>query len=196
MTNTVQIYGLRCPVRNEIMYVGKSVDVSARVAQHIAKAKKGVDLPKHRWIRSLIEIGLSPAIEILDTCDPDSSWRVESEWIKKCKVLNPDLTNLTYKERGRRNKKQTGEGRTNCVNTEDSVSIKLNIHKSLKLLEAKNGRDYTIKDIAEKSTLHRHTVSSLLEGRDDPTVRKVLQFFESEGMPITPNDLFIVQDTE
>jgi AraC-like DNA-binding protein len=71
---------------------------------------------------------------------------------------------------------------------------KLNIFKAVRRLEAETGKHYTIQDIAREAGMHRHTVASLLDGREDKTLGKVLAFFADEGMPVTINDLFTVTD--
>ena len=75
------------------------------------------------------------------------------------------------------------------------MQVQLDIFKPLKLLEAQNGKEYTIKEVARKTGLHRHTITALMSGRDDTTLAKLLDFFHAEGMPITPNDLFVVEDS-
>ena len=76
------------------------------------------------------------------------------------------------------------------------MQVQLDIFKPLKLLEAQNGKEYTIKEVARKTGLHRHTITALMSGRDDTTLAKLLAFFHAEGMPITPNDLFIVESSD
>lgn len=73
------------------------------------------------------------------------------------------------------------------------MNAKINIFKSVKLLEAKKGKTYTAQDIAKASGLHRHTVAAMIEGREDKTLSKILAFFEREGMPVAIGDLFVVE---
>ena len=74
------------------------------------------------------------------------------------------------------------------------MNAKINIFRTVKLLEAKKGRPYSAQDIAKATGLHRHTVSSMLEGREDKTLSKVLSFFAREGMPVAIGDLFVITD--
>ena len=72
----------------------------------------------------------------------------------------------------------------------------LNIFDAINRLEAKNKRKYTDKQIADATGLHRHTINVMRKGKAEPTLDKLMNFFASEGMPITPNDIFIIeQDT-
>lgn len=75
---------------------------------------------------------------------------------------------------------------------------KLNVFRLVKKLEQTKNMPYTNTLIAEKSGLSRVTVNSLLANTtyriDLSTIDKLLAFFASEGMPITPGDLFTVTD--
>lgn len=69
----------------------------------------------------------------------------------------------------------------------------LNIFKALKQLESHKGKSYSVQDIAAISGLHRHTVSAMLEGREDKTLSKILAFFTAEGMPVQVADVFTLK---
>jgi hypothetical protein len=180
----VYIYGLECPVRNEIMYVGKSLNVSARLAQHIMDAKSGVDSPKCEWIRSLIAHGLRPTAKILDTCDPVLSWDAESKWIEIYRSLNHCLTNVPYEDRKRFRPSALAP-------TEPICDVDVSIFDAVNRLEKQNGRRYTESQIAKATGLHRHTIATLMRGKPDRVIVKLLHFFASEGMPVTVKDLFV-----
>lgn len=78
--------------------------------------------------------------------------------------------------------------------------LKFSIFKPVKELEIKLGKDLTYKDLGEMMRLDSRTVGTFVEGSvtrvDLPSVDKVLQFFASEGMPVTPNDLFVIEPDE
>ena len=66
----------------------------------------------------------------------------------------------------------------------------LKIFDAINRLEGKNGRRYTDAQIATATGLHRHTVRILRNGKPEPTIDKLLDFFASEGMPLTVGDLY------
>jgi hypothetical protein len=68
----------------------------------------------------------------------------------------------------------------------------LNIYNVLNRLEGQNKRRYSDAEVAKASGLHRHTVRIMRNGKPEPTLDKLLNFFEAEGMPITIADLFTV----
>ena len=63
----VEIYVLRHPVTDEIRYVGKALDSEKRLRGHIANAHAR-DFPSCRWIRKLLNQGLSPKMEVVCKC--------------------------------------------------------------------------------------------------------------------------------
>lgn len=70
------------------------------------------------------------------------------------------------------------------------MQASLKIFDAVNQLEKRNGRRYTESEIATATGLHRHTVAAAMKGKPDKTLSKLLTFFESEGMPVTVNDLF------
>jgi hypothetical protein len=75
----------------EIRYVGKTTNPKTRLYNHIKLVNKGKTHCKS-WIKSLLEDGLSPLLNIIDTCQ-DSGAIKEQQWIsfyKKggCKLCN------------------------------------------------------------------------------------------------------------
>ncbi len=75
------IYALTHPVTKEIKYIGKSDKPKSRLTEHIADAKKlGRKTKKEAWIKSLLNKGLSPKLEI---ASKDNWQSKEKEWIAK-----------------------------------------------------------------------------------------------------------------
>lgn len=80
---TVKIYALKDPISNIIKYIGRSVNPKNRFKQHIFSARKdGKKDIKSAWIRSILDIGLIPIIEIIDECLVDEAITREMYWIK------------------------------------------------------------------------------------------------------------------
>jgi hypothetical protein len=63
----VYFYVLKCPMTNDIKYVGRSVQPKVRYRQHIHSGKKdGSKDRKGAWIKSLLDKDLKPIMEIID----------------------------------------------------------------------------------------------------------------------------------
>ena len=92
-----KIYSLRCPVTNEIRYIGKTTNVKSRLRQHNHEARVGVSLNhKCAWIRSLHKNGLSPKIEVELELPDQSDWKkAEVELIASLRAAGVRLTNTT-----------------------------------------------------------------------------------------------------
>lgn len=93
---TDYIYALLCP-QGEIRYIGKTTNPKARLASHICKAK--THQTKHHtanWIRSLIDVGEKPAIEIVFEVPAGEPWEpYEIRLIAEFKAEGHRLTNST-----------------------------------------------------------------------------------------------------
>jgi hypothetical protein len=93
---TDYIYALLCP-QGEIRYIGKTTNPEARLAAHISKAK--TNQTKHHaanWIRSLINVGEKPAIEIVFEVPEGEPWEpYEIRLIAEFKAEGHRLTNST-----------------------------------------------------------------------------------------------------
>lgn len=95
--NTVFIYALNDPTRNHLgktRYIGKSTDPYDRYEKHL-KFNYREKTHKANWIRSLLQIGQTPILEILDEV-PEAEWQMwEKEWIRLYRALGFRLTNIS-----------------------------------------------------------------------------------------------------
>lgn len=93
----VVIYGLRCPLTGSIRYIGKTINPKTRLAAHICKAK--THQTTHHcsdWIRSLLNAGLKPSLEVLFEVPGGEAWQLhEKRLIAEHRQQGDDLTNLT-----------------------------------------------------------------------------------------------------
>lgn len=93
----IYIYTLICPETNRPRYVGKTKDVTMRLAAHIAKAK-GFHTNNHcaNWIRILLNKGLQPTLVIITELPDDGDWQsAEAKAIAEYRVAGHKLTNST-----------------------------------------------------------------------------------------------------
>lgn len=89
---SIYIYKLTDPLTQEIRYIGKTTNISRRFNAHINRCttKK---IHSAVWIKSLIDKGVKPIIEIIESCDENNWEEREIYWIKFYKEKY-DLTNI------------------------------------------------------------------------------------------------------
>lgn len=111
MEDNVYIYGLKCPEKNIIRYIGKSKKPKSRYSAHLshAKARRYDNIHLYRWIAKLLRNNLKPELVILDTCS-NHDWKDrEKSWISKIGLDNllnmneggiepPDCTGRVWSE--------------------------------------------------------------------------------------------------
>lgn len=86
------IYTISQPVTKNVIYVGKAINVEARVKQHM---NLGLYSCVTNWMKALIESELKPVFTIVDKTD--SNWReLEKEWILKFIADGHDLLNVKH----------------------------------------------------------------------------------------------------
>jgi len=91
---TVYIYGLRCPLRGEIRYVGKSDDPKRRLRAHLGL--RNPRHPKDCWIKGLVAKGLEPELVILrEVADGDDWTKAEQDEIAAALARGLSLFNRT-----------------------------------------------------------------------------------------------------
>lgn len=89
------IYGLFCPVSDQIRYVGKADDPINRLTSHISAAKG--NYYKHhtsRWLRKILSAGFAPRLVFLQQVEDGECWKeAERAWISRGRDLGWRLTN-------------------------------------------------------------------------------------------------------
>lgn len=94
--NEVYIYGLICPLSNEIRYVGKTTQkLNKRLSQYLSATYKS-NPHKYNWINQLKLQGLKPTIKIIEICN-------SVNWVEREKFWINDITNLTNITQGGEN---------------------------------------------------------------------------------------------
>lgn len=97
------IYSLNCPIYNIPMYIGQTNNPKNRIYKHIYNAKKeGRKQKVYAWIRSLINKGFYPTIEILEECDSNDVDFWEQHYISLYKSWGFTLKNIALGGQSRR----------------------------------------------------------------------------------------------
>jgi group I intron endonuclease len=116
MKNKVYIYGLKCPTKNVVRYVGKSKNPKRRYSQHLShpKASRYENIHLYRWLAKLLRESIKPELIIFEECD-NKDWKIkEKKWISKFGLDNllnmnqggiepPDNTGLKWTEEQKEN---------------------------------------------------------------------------------------------
>ncbi len=87
------IYTLSDPITEKIRYVGKSNDPKKRLYDHIKLCKLSFTY-KNNWIKSLLNINMTPILNVIDEVDIDNWQFWEKYWILKLREEGHDLTNF------------------------------------------------------------------------------------------------------
>lgn len=90
------IYTLKHPRTNEVRYVGWTVTKpETRLRNHVMESVKKQTTHKHRWVLSLVSIGLMPLIEVIETGTGPGWKSAEKRWIALYRGSGARLTNGT-----------------------------------------------------------------------------------------------------
>lgn len=90
MESKTYIYVLKDPRTDQVRYVGKTDYVKRRYRRHI---KEHTHSHKSYWVRSLLEQGVYPSLEVIEECDKSVWQEREIYWIAFFKSQNADLVN-------------------------------------------------------------------------------------------------------
>jgi hypothetical protein len=75
------IYALIDPIDKSIRYIGRTAYLKIRYAQHL---KCEINTEKYKWIKSLLDIGLKPEIEVIYQCaEGENSHSIEQDFISE-----------------------------------------------------------------------------------------------------------------
>lgn len=86
-SNTTFIYGLFCPIKKQIRYIGKSNNPKKRFYRHLYDAKLNTHTHKNAWIISLLKLKLTPELIILEETNITQWQQREIYYINKYKNL-------------------------------------------------------------------------------------------------------------
>ena len=104
------IYTLQDPSTSQVRYVGQTVDPEKRYNLHLFHSRQGrARTHKEKWINSLLEQGIKPAIEIVWEGKLDQLDKKEIEFIALFKSFGANLTNTTQGGKSTRGRKCSEE---------------------------------------------------------------------------------------
>jgi hypothetical protein len=95
VSETVYIYGLYDPRGGELRYVGKTINLQARLWDHVTRAKSGEGNGKSEWISELLSLNLQPEVKILEETDEAGWEEAEKRWIADSLDEGLDLLNVS-----------------------------------------------------------------------------------------------------
>jgi hypothetical protein len=89
----IYIYILKDPTTELVRYVGKTVNPTKRLQNHINRAKY-LKFHSAAWINSLLICGLRPVMNIIETADTNNWEEREKYWISFYRNEHDSLTNV------------------------------------------------------------------------------------------------------
>lgn len=171
--DVIFIYGLIDPIKNDLRYVGKSVNPNNRYRKHLQESKNKITY-KDKWVNKLLQDNLRPELIIIDVVSEENWEFWEKFYISYFKYIGCRLTNLTEggdnppNLMGRKRTKDEIEriresnlGKKRSEQTKNNISLS-KVGKPIPHLN--NGK--------ERSLLHRNNLSLSLTGRTSPNKGK------------------------
>jgi len=148
---TSEIYVLK-DENGLVRYVGKSShSVKKRFSRHLADARDGAVQHKACWIRGMMQRGLLPTCEVIESVAGDGA-EAEIKWISFFRQAGVDLTNLTDGGDGTLGHKASAEHRRKM-----SESIKLSFANRDPWNKGKRMPDDAVRKSAESRRGLRHS---------------------------------------
>ena len=89
----IYIYAISHPITNEIRYIGKSVNIKRRLIGHISKSRNNNN-HFHNWIKSILNEGLKPKIEIIKHTNEQNWMQDEKDSIIEYRENGHNLLNI------------------------------------------------------------------------------------------------------
>ena len=169
----IYIYGLIDKEKNELKYIGKSINPQSRYRKHLQESKNKCTY-KDNWICSLLQNNNKPELLIIDEVNQDDWVFWEKYYISYYKFIGCKLTNIT--DGGDNPPVRTGKKRTK---EEIEKISKSNLGKKRsdetrkKISLSKKGKPIQhLNNGKERSLLHRLNLSLSLKGRTSPNKGK------------------------
>ena len=123
----VSIYAMADPRTMRIKYVGRTVDLKARIAHHQAVSSSGAATAA--WISELRERGLKPIVLVLEEAEEERGVERETAWIQMFSVAS---ALLNY-----------GQAINTSPLIRHDVWVKPEVSEKLRAISAEKGVDYS-----------------------------------------------------
>lgn len=91
---TVYIYGLWDCRDGRLRYIGKTINLKARLRRHLTDYDRGKITHCTTWIKGLLNENLEPMMEILEECTEDNWQEAERAWISEARKFGLNLVNM------------------------------------------------------------------------------------------------------
>lgn len=90
------IYSLVCPLDGKVKYVGKANDPKSRFRKHksLGDTNTGDNIAKNEWIKSLLDQGLLPILEILEEVEISEWKEKEKFYVRQFREQGLELFNI------------------------------------------------------------------------------------------------------
>jgi group I intron endonuclease len=171
----VYIYGIIDNLKNELRYIGKSINPESRFRKHLQDSKKKISY-KDKWIFSLLEKSNKPVLLIIDEVD-EHNWEFwEKHYISYFKFLGCKLTNISeggenppsalgrkWTPEQLKRISENNKGKKRSEETKKNISL---AKKGKPIPHLNNGK--------ERSLSHKNNLSLSLMGRTSPNKGKKL----------------------
>lgn len=180
----VYIYGLVDKSKNELKYIGKSINPQSRYRKHLQDSNKKISY-KDKWVHSLLENNNKPELLIIDEVD-EVNWEFwEKHYISYYKSIGCKLTNIS--EGGENPPSAYGRKWTPeqiKKNSESNKGKKRSEETKRNISLAKKGKPIPhLNNGKERSLLHRKNLSLSTKGRVSPN--KGRKYDEEHGKKLS-----------
>jgi ribosome-binding protein aMBF1 (putative translation factor) len=168
--NKYIIYGLYCPITDNLHYVGKSSSYLTRPKEHLTMSHSE---KINEWVTHLNFLGYKPIIKILEECTETNIDERELAWIKKSADEGCYLFNSSHNT-------------VNAVTLQKEYLLEdsdiLNIGKTIN--EVRRELDISQVDLAKMSGIHRETVRTIIKGDLQITIRNLKAVLNVLGLEL------------
>ncbi|TXG84773.1 MAG: hypothetical protein E6R13_02760, partial [Spirochaetes bacterium] len=142
-----------------VRYVGKTKNLKLRLYRHIFDAKKnGGQNKRCSWVKSLLNKGEKPIIEIIDICNENNWIITEQYWISQFKTWGFNLVNETIGGEGNYGRKNNDETKLKM-----SLSKKGKTPKNINLIKKINIKDIVIQYSLDGSKINEYESASYVK---------------------------------
>lgn len=194
------IYTLGDGETGEIRYVGVAINPPERLTRHIRDAKKNMyDTHKDRWIRSQLERGLVPVLNVIDSGFGSKWAEREIFWIAKLKSEGKSLTNGTIGGEGWFGNKHSDKskklmslamtGKSHVVSMEQRRAQSLAMKGRKRTEEHKRALSLALKGRIPSDETRMKTSRTMLGRKQSEDHKRLVQEYKESRSTAVPSDV-------